>query len=295
MDYTSIVCFIRVCEVRNFTRAAQDLYISQPALSRRILTLEDELGVKLLERSTSGLHLTEGGKLFYENAKKLIEAENKLKEKMEKHRDGFYGQIRIGYSSHCYKEPLIFATHLFQSTYPGIEVDFQSMSPKYAVYNYLHEQIDVAYLCKRDIPQSNDFIIEVIAKAQPVILIPKGHRLWARQFVACADLHGECFAISKTKSNVSDSIRAEYEKHGVSFENAMQCESSSTRIFQIATGRYIGMDGIYSAKHSYDSDLIRAVPCTDIEFDFADYCAVYRASNGNAERFVNCMLDFSEN
>lgn len=295
MDYTSIVCFLRVCETRNFTKAAQDLYISQPALSRRILALEDELGVKLLDRATGGLHLTDGGKLFYENAKKLIDAENKLKEKMEKHRDGFYGKIRIGYSSHCFKEPLLFASHWFHKTYPGIEMEFQSMSPKYAAYNYLHEQIDLAYLCKSDIPQTNDSVIEVIAKAQPSILVPKGHRLWARQSVSCADLVEEQFAISKTKSHVSDSIRSEFEKRGVSFENALQCDSASTRFFQIATGRYIGMDGVYSSKYAYASDLIRAIPCTDIQFDFSDYCAVYHPSNGHAERFVNCMLDFSEN
>lgn len=47
MDYKSIVCFLRVCELHSFTKAAEDLYISQPALSRRILALEDELGVKL--------------------------------------------------------------------------------------------------------------------------------------------------------------------------------------------------------------------------------------------------------
>lgn len=52
MDYKSIVCFLRVCELHSFTKAAEDLYISQPALSRRILALEDELGVKLLVAQT---------------------------------------------------------------------------------------------------------------------------------------------------------------------------------------------------------------------------------------------------
>ena len=54
MDYKSIVCFLRVCELHSFTKAAEDLYISQPALSRRILALEDELGVKLLDRANGG-------------------------------------------------------------------------------------------------------------------------------------------------------------------------------------------------------------------------------------------------
>lgn len=295
MDYTSIVCFLRVCELRNFTKAAQDLYISQPALSRRILALEDELGVKLLNRANGGLQLTEGGKLFYADAKKLIDVEEALKQKMEKHRDGFYGKVSIGYSSYCFIEPLMFAAHMSRETYPGIEADFQSMSPRYAVYSYLHGQIDIAYLCRGDIPQTNDSVVEVIAKAQPAILVPKGHRLWDRQYVTSADLIGEPFAISKMKSHVSESIRQQFESKGVSFENALQCESANTRFFQIATGRYIGMDGVYSSKYfDYYSEFIRVIPCTDIEFDFADYCAVYHPSNGNAERFVSCMAEFLE-
>ena len=199
MDYKSIVCFLRVCELHSFTRAAEDLYISQPALSRRILALEDELGVKLLDRANGGLQLTEGGKLFYSDARKLINVEVALKRKMEKHRDGFYGEVRIGYSSYCFMEPLMFAAHMLRETYPNIEPDFQSMSPRYAIYSYLHGQIDIAYLCRGDIPQTNDSVIEVIAKAQPVILIPKGHKLWDRKCVTCSDLVGEQFAISKTK------------------------------------------------------------------------------------------------
>lgn len=200
MDYKSIVCFLRVCELHSFTKAAEDLYISQPALSRRILALEDELGVKLLDRANGGLQFTEGGKLFYSDAKKLINVEAALKQKMEKHRDGFYGEVRIGYSSYCFMEPLMHAAHMLGETYPNIEPDFQSMSPRYAIYSFLHGQIDIAYLCRGDIPQTNDSVIEVIAKAQSVILIPKGHKLWDRQYVTCSDLVGERFAISKPKA-----------------------------------------------------------------------------------------------
>ena len=61
------------------------------------------------------------------------------------------------------------------------------------------------------------------------------------------------------------------------------------------TGRYIGMDGVYSSKYfDYYADCIRAIPCADMDFNFADYCAVYHPSNGNAERFVNCMIENSE-
>ena len=55
------------------------------------------------------------------------------------------------------------------------------------------------------------------------------------------------------------------------------------------------MDGVYSSKYfDYYADCIRAIPCADMDFNFADYCAVYHPSNGNSERFVNCMIENSE-
>lgn len=295
MDNMSITCFLRVCELHNFTKAAQQLHISQPALSRRIIALEDELGVRLLDRSNGGLRLTEGGALFYEEAKKVLSFETTLKEKMEKYRQGFYGKIRIGYDPHGFIEPLVFAAHLMKDTYPEIELEFKEMSQKYALYSYMHDLIDVAYVFRLTIPKHEGSAVEVIVKNRPVILIPKGHRLWEREFVTCADLVGERFAIPKEKSGVSLAALNLYEGKGLSFEDALQCESSTSRLFQIAAGGYIGIGGTYSPeKLSNFASFIRQIPCVDVEYDAADYCAAYHLSNRNAERFVNFAAIFSE-
>ena len=83
----------RVC---NFSQAAQEFDMSQPVFSKQIIALENELGVKLFDRSTTPLSLTAAGEYFVQKAKKLLfEQENMLKT-MEKYKSGDVGKLTIG-------------------------------------------------------------------------------------------------------------------------------------------------------------------------------------------------------
>ena len=74
MDLEKIKYYIKVCECKNLTKAADELFISQPTLSRHIRALESELGVTLLTQKSSGVEITEAGKIFLKDAVKFQEA-----------------------------------------------------------------------------------------------------------------------------------------------------------------------------------------------------------------------------
>lgn len=73
MNTTQLECFLAVAEFLNFARAAQHLHITQPAVTHQIATLEDDLGVKLFERSTRSVRLTDAGGLFMEDARNILQ------------------------------------------------------------------------------------------------------------------------------------------------------------------------------------------------------------------------------
>jgi DNA-binding transcriptional LysR family regulator len=73
MELRHLRYFVAVARERSFTRAAERLHIAQPPLSRQIQQLEEELGVALIERGTRPAHLTEHGRLFYEQAVQVLE------------------------------------------------------------------------------------------------------------------------------------------------------------------------------------------------------------------------------
>ncbi len=87
---------IILSETRNFSNAAQRLGMSQPAFSKHIIALEEELGVKLFERNTSPLSLTAAGEFFIKKARELLLSEESVIEAMDRYKEGEKGKIVIG-------------------------------------------------------------------------------------------------------------------------------------------------------------------------------------------------------
>uniref|UniRef100_UPI0015D6C102 LysR family transcriptional regulator n=1 Tax=Staphylococcus haemolyticus TaxID=1283 RepID=UPI0015D6C102 len=71
-----IEVFVKVVEQKSFSKAAEELFISSTAIMKQINSLEDQVGVTLLNRSNKGVSLTPAGKSFYEDAKEIIKLSN---------------------------------------------------------------------------------------------------------------------------------------------------------------------------------------------------------------------------
>ena len=92
MDIVALESFVTVYNYKNFTKAADKLYISQPALSRRMKALEEELGITLFKRRGTSIEgITEGGKFFYKEAVKLLKQADELRLKVNRFREGVSG------------------------------------------------------------------------------------------------------------------------------------------------------------------------------------------------------------
>ncbi|MBE6786571.1 MAG: LysR family transcriptional regulator [Ruminococcaceae bacterium] len=87
---------VLLSETGSFSHLAEKLNISQPALSKHILSLEKELGVQLFDRTETPLKMTAAGEYFVKEAKKLLDRENRLLHSMEQFRSGEKGQLTIG-------------------------------------------------------------------------------------------------------------------------------------------------------------------------------------------------------
>ena len=99
MDIVALESFVTVYNYKNFTKAADKLYISQPALSRRMKALEEELGITLFKRRGTSIEgITEGGNFFYKEAVKLLKQADELRLKVNRFREGVSGTLRIAVS-----------------------------------------------------------------------------------------------------------------------------------------------------------------------------------------------------
>lgn len=111
-----------LAEELHFGKAAKRLFISQPPLSRQIKELEEELGVLLFERNNKRVVLTEAGKYFFKESRKLLKNLNHLKIRtLEIHQD-ITGELRIGYISSTNKAKMASFLNTLREAYPRLQV-----------------------------------------------------------------------------------------------------------------------------------------------------------------------------
>jgi DNA-binding transcriptional LysR family regulator len=128
MELRHLRYFLAVAEASNFTKAARRLRVAQPALSRQVQDLEDEIGVDLLKRSPRGVTLTAEGKLFLEEVRDLLKRADESVNKVRALARGEYGELHVGYSPSPTIELLPPALAAFQKAVPGVKVLLHDMS-----------------------------------------------------------------------------------------------------------------------------------------------------------------------
>lgn len=113
---------IELSEVCNFSQVAEKLKITQPTLSKQILSLEHELGVKLFDRSTNPMTLTAAGESFISQAKELLFRQNQLTHSMESFRSGESGRLVIGISPFRALYMIPHIAKKVREKFPGVQV-----------------------------------------------------------------------------------------------------------------------------------------------------------------------------
>ena len=96
MDFRVLEYFLMVAREENITKAAQILHVSQPTISRQLMQMEEELGIKLFQRGNHNIHLTNEGILFRRRAQELLDLYQKTKNEMNETTEELNGEINIG-------------------------------------------------------------------------------------------------------------------------------------------------------------------------------------------------------
>lgn len=123
MNTDQLRYFLAIAQHKNFTEAAKEFYITQPAITHQIAALEKELGTPLFKRTTRSVSLTEAGKLFMEHAKHILDQEENALRNLQMLRESGARKLRIGYlNAPCqHFLPKILAD--FQNQYPQVELE----------------------------------------------------------------------------------------------------------------------------------------------------------------------------
>ncbi|MGA9290285.1 MAG: LysR family transcriptional regulator, partial [Anaerobacillus sp.] len=160
--------FVAVVEKRNFSRAAEELHMTQPAVSQYIRSLEDSLGTKLLERSNRSVEMNKAGEIVYHHAKELLNLYSKMTYLLDDLTNRASGKITIG-ASYTYGE------YVLPHVIAAIRKEYPLITPSITIGNskeigdfvYSH-QLDVGII-EGDYP-SRDMKVEDFAQDEMVIV-----------------------------------------------------------------------------------------------------------------------------
>lgn len=141
MDIRELRTFIAVAQTGNITRAAEELHISQPALSRQIIKLENELGCKLLERGGHGISLTNAGHLLLNRARELSDLLDKTETEL-KTPDVASGEVSIACSETRATLAIARIAKRLSRTHPNIRFKFRSESSDDVAEHLSHGIVD---------------------------------------------------------------------------------------------------------------------------------------------------------
>jgi DNA-binding transcriptional LysR family regulator len=130
MELRHLRYFVAVAEMENVSRAALKLHVSQPALSRQIRDLEDEIGFSLLERTAKSVRLTEAGRAFLDNARALLQNADEAVTKARAVASAEPTELHVGYSPTAVAEILPKALRAFQRAMPNVHVRSHDSSNK---------------------------------------------------------------------------------------------------------------------------------------------------------------------
>lgn len=145
MDYKDWVIFKILAEEQNLTKTAERLFISQPALSYRLQNLEKELGVKIINRYSSGVGLTPQGEYLAQYALEMLDRFEDFKTNLQSMNTTNQGQIRLGFSSVVAKYKMARLIKNYRTQFPNINVQVETASSTLKLPEMLkNNQIDIA-------------------------------------------------------------------------------------------------------------------------------------------------------
>jgi len=289
MNFKQLEAFVRVAELQSFTRAARQLYMSQPAISFQIKALEEDLSVILLQRSERKVALTEAGRLLYPEAKQMLGHYNKIKAGLDALRGLKSGHMIIGASTIPGEYLLPAVIGSFRSKYPGVRVNLR-IAGSGDVLKWLQER-DIDLGVVGAIGEQENVEFTKWLDDELVLVVPPGHR-WSGITIDISDLLDEKLILREEGSGTRKSMFAILEKQGLSTDDIkVEMELGSTRsvISAVQAGMGIALVSNWAAADIIEAGKLGETKLKGINLTRSFYLA--RISPGIANYATDAFVD----
>ncbi len=288
MKIEDIRIFVALGRRLSFTAAAEELFLTQSALSRRIARMEEELGQKLLIRSTHSVELTEAGRLTLKMGRGILKQYDGYLRQMERLNRGERGTLRfaeIYYAMDRYiSEPL----GKFKEAYPDVVLDILPMEPTETIHAVLKREADLGFTLFCDGTEQQEELRYVhVANEKIYLFLPEEHPLSVQEVLTPEDLQGATLMFLTGEAATRDYIVSRLRQSGAVPGAVRLCDRAS----------HFNADVLAANAVTFIPECMRELPhrgliirpfSEDIQ---TEYVYIYRRDNQNptVELYLNLL------
>lgn len=285
MDIRHLKYFIAVVEEQSFTKASKRLFIAQPPLSRQIQSLEDELGLPLLERGSRPIQTTEAGQFFYQYAKRILSSmeqmvlmTKRVGQKAQTLKVGFVGSLLLGLLPQIIYE--------FRKLLPSINIELIEMSTLEQLEALKSGNIDVGF---GRLKFSDPAITRILLRDEPLVLAVHEHEPHFMGFdgVYLSDIVDEalwCYP-NTGQQTFANYIKNIFAEHGLNPKNIKYTSNIQLALGMVASGE--GMSIVPQNSRAILMANLKYLPILDVGVDSPIFLSFRSGDDGE---FIQLLL-----
>lgn len=212
MDFDQLFYFQMVAKHKSFTKSSEELNLSQPALSRSILRLEEEMGVPLFERKSRGVVLNQYGKVFLKYTNQVLSEMKEAKQKIHDMVDLYHGVISLAFIQTLGSSFVLDLISDFQKEFPNIQFHLSQNISSKILKEIDAANIDIGFCSPLD-PHEHLCSIPVLTE-ELFLIVPATHRLAGKERVNLSEVADDPFIFFKPQTALHDLIENLCHKAG---------------------------------------------------------------------------------
>ena len=269
MNIQQLTYIVEIANCKSISRAAEYLFVSQPALSQQIRNLEKELGYRVFHRTSKGLELTEKGNVFYQKAQEMLKDWNRFKEEVISGTE--HKKLKIGLGARVYSNRLFPKIARYFERHPELEVTFYTEAGLDAYAAIKDGSLDMALdrMPENEIGMEKCvcFAKELIREKQCILTAPD-HPLAQKKNASIMDCR-EYTMLTGLEHSVEDRLlRRTYGEQNITWKRVIRSDSIDTVMKMVKSGSGIAI-GPKSFAEYYGVTAVPLVPARQDSLYFA--------------------------
>jgi DNA-binding transcriptional LysR family regulator len=295
MENFRLKVFRAVADTLSFRRAAEQLRISQPAVTLQIKALEEELSVRLLDRSGKRVALTDAGRVLLKHARAIAEQVTQAQEELAALSGDHAGELKIGASTSIAQYVLPQLLGQFRRLFPRVRISVVSGNTEIVVHHMISREIEIGLIegpaLRRDV-RTEPFLEDEL-----ILVMPAKHPLAKLPTLSVDQLKGQALLLREHGSGTRRVLETAFEKAGIfrrKLNVVMELDSTEAILSSVEAGLGIGFVTRWAVLPRLPLGRIRTAPVKGLRI-LRKFLLLYPAGpkpNGAAGDFRGLALEF---